>query len=461
MKRLLLFLIILFSSKSFADDFITIDGKFNDWENIPVIHSDPFGDGSKVEIDLQRIKITDDDRFVYIYFETTNEISLQNTADLGLFIDLDSNPNTGEKINDIGADLLWYFKRKEGEYKLEANDNISHPDIGLFPAPTISSSRFEIAISKEKIIDEKSIFPNEEIKFVLKDKFDTAPDQTSITYEFTNTNRKYDDIRFDKPPYADFRIVSYNILFDNPFKYPASKSFKKIFKTFDADIILLQEMYDHTAKDVKKLIDELTDTEFIVEKLEPDLVLISKYQIIDKFELDGSAAFYLDTPDEIVPEFLIVNAHLKCCNYDYVRLKQTNQLMNYIDLLKTGRQIRTNTPIVIAGDMNFVGTGEQLDMLLNGNRKGEPDWDKSSFRDVLAPVPNMPIKFTWLDTESNYSPGRLDFMIYSDSVLKVVNKFVLFTKYMNMEDLNKLGLESEDSQKSSDHYPLVIDFKIK
>jgi endonuclease/exonuclease/phosphatase family metal-dependent hydrolase len=458
---ILLFLAVYFQNLNAANNEIFIDGNFNDWNDAETTFADEIGDGSSAGVDFANIKISDSENFLYIYFEVTNEISLQNNENVRLYLDVDNNFDTGKEINDIGADIIWNFYEKEGVFYSNKKTDILHQHLGLYPSPTVTSDRFEIAIDKSKEINGKKIFNSDIIKLVFKDTFDTAPDDKSIEYKFTNNIRVFPTITYKKPEYSDIRLVSYNILFDNPFKEESSDAFARIFKSLDADIYLLQEMYDHDAEDVQELINSISDSVFYVEKLERDLIYIGKYPLLDRFQLDGSGAFFIDTPDDIIPEMMLINAHLKCCNYDYVRLKQTNQIMNYIDLLKKGGQIRKNTPFVIAGDMNFVGTGEQLDMLLNGNSKGKPDWDNTSFADVILPVPNMPVNFTWYDTGSKYAPGRLDFVIYSDSILKIANKFVLYTSTMDDKELKELGLKKDDSLISSDHLPLVIDFNIK
>ncbi len=463
MKSIITFLTVflLCSIITSADNDIFIDGRFGDWDDIDAAYSDPVGDGSDAGVDFGDIKVRDCDRFLYIYFEVNSEISLQNTENIRLYIDTDNNNETGKKINEIGADLIWNFKEKTGDFYADNKIETEHHDIGIFPSPTITSDKFEIAIEKSRQISGKPVFPDDEIRIVLKDMFDTAPDDSFVTYSFTDDERDYSEVRFEKPDYSDIRLVSYNILFDNPFKEKSADAFARIFNSLDADIYLLQEMYDHTAEEVEELIYKISDTTFYVEKLERDIIYIGKYPLLDKFQLDGSGAFYIKTEHHNAGEMLIINAHLKCCDYDYVRLKQTNQIMNYIDLLKKGRQIRNNTPIVIAGDMNFVGNGEQLDMMLNGNNKGMPDWDNTPFTDAIITVPNMPVNFTWYDMESNYAPGRLDFVIYSDSVMKIANNFVLYTSTMSKDNLEKLGLKKDDSLISSDHLPLVIDFILR
>lgn len=66
--------------------------------------------------------------------------------------------------------------------------------------------------------------------------------------------------------------------------------------------------------------------------------------------------------------------------------------------------------------------------------------------------------FTWYDPESSFSPGRLDYLSFTDSVLRPVRHYVLFTPPLSEAHLRANGLQAEDAVRASDHLPLVVDF---
>jgi beta-lactamase superfamily II metal-dependent hydrolase len=68
--------------------------------------------------------------------------------------------------------------------------------------------------------------------------------------------------------------------------------------------------------------------------------------------------------------------------------------------------------------------------------------------------------FTWHGEGSSYWPGRLDYIVYSGSVLDVGNSFVAFTPGMSPDTLSAYGLESDDAVRASDHIPVVADFAL-
>ncbi|MCP4362518.1 MAG: hypothetical protein GY796_31315 [Chloroflexi bacterium] len=65
--------------------------------------------------------------------------------------------------------------------------------------------------------------------------------------------------------------------------------------------------------------------------------------------------------------------------------------------------------------------------------------------------------YTWRDDANGFSPGRLDFFIYSDSVMGVDKHYLLYTGEMTADQLAAYGLQADDSAAASDHIPLVVD----
>ena len=116
--------------------------------------------------------------------------------------------------------------------------------------------------------------------------------------------------------------------------------------------------------------------------------------------------------------------------------------------------------------MNLVGYAEQLDSLLNGWISDEDkfgvsraaDWDGTGFADAIPYHTTCGEAYTWRDDERSFAPGRLDYIVYSDSVLELRNRFVLWTPDLTAAELQSLHLEADDTAKASDHLPVVADF---
>jgi hypothetical protein len=71
--------------------------------------------------------------------------------------------------------------------------------------------------------------------------------------------------------------------------------------------------------------------------------------------------------------------------------------------------------------------------------------------------------YTWRSDVTPLAPGILDRIVYSDSVLKVSNSFVLDTSTLSMELLKQYGLQAGDVALNLNtgqfhHYPIIVDF---
>jgi len=171
---------------------------------------------------------------------------------------------------------------------------------------------------------------------------------------------------------------------------------------------------------------------------------------------------------------MVLSSHPPCCNNDDGRRLAFNNMMQFIDRAKKGEgpeafHLEDGTPIIITGDMNLVRDADQQRTLVHGEYTDPsygpdmtPDWDGSSFEDSKAPNPFMPTSFTWYSPRSSYGAGRLDYIVYSGSVLTQKRSFSLHTPSFPEEAFTPggvaEGLERLDTQEASDHVPVVVDF---
>ena len=68
--------------------------------------------------------------------------------------------------------------------------------------------------------------------------------------------------------------------------------------------------------------------------------------------------------------------------------------------------------------------------------------------------------YTWRSAKDRFSPSRLDFLSYSDSVVNIEEAFALDTSLLSDSVLKEAGLERKDTD-SSDHLPIVLDISPK
>lgn len=487
MKYFAVLSLIFSSLAGFSQNRILVDGIFDEWAEYPVIATDAAGDGGFLGTDFLQLKIYNDDEFIFFFLETGAEINLQDLNNISLYLDTDEDPNTGLSINGIGAELVYNFGNRAGIfYESGSLFEVSHIDIGLVSAPTVTSDRFEIAIKRNTTISGTPIFPSNNLKIVFKDDIpngDFIPSvNEEIEYTFSTENlAPLPDYSLQKLPEADLRIISYNVLSDGLFDQSRIPSFARIFQATQPDLIGFQEIYDHSSAQVANQMESILPSapgqQWYHTQEGPDCHAISRYPILESALIPGynqgagNGAFLIDVPG-IETNLLLIVAHPPCCTNDSGRQIEVDLIMEFLREAKAGNgpiPIATDAPIVILGDMNFVGDNRQLETLLSGDISDEssygpdftPDWDGNSLLDSRPYTTGVPFSYTWYRRGSSFSPGRLDYVIYSSSNLILQNSYALFTPGLPPDSLSAFNLFANDVVIASDHLPVVVDFEFK
>ena len=457
---------------------IWMDGYFSDWDSIAPIYTDQSGDQQSGDIDFGVLKVVNDDRFVFFYIEIGGESNLQDDNEITLYLDTDNNASTGIPINGIGAEVKWIFGERWGTYT--SRYTIYHQYIGLVTAPTVSSDRFEIAIDRTISLFGQQLFPQNSFRIVFHDNGpgnDYLPNMGDIvSYSFDNsTLPQIIPTSLKKVTTADFRVMTYNVLSNNIFDPSLYDTFDRILSAIEPDIIAFEEIYYHTANDVKQLVESMlpsgTGEQWYCQGIYgDDIYAVSRFPITESYEINKSAAFLIDLDTRVDSDLLFIVGHLSYGSYNTERQLECDELMAFIrDAKEPGGVLTLEefSPIIITGDLNLVGYAQQLETLLTGDiinaqfqPSFDPDWDGSDFGDLCARLTDLPMFYTWYNSGSSFNPGRLDFMIYSDYVLSSERKFVLFTPEMLADTLNVYGLYADDVTNASDHVPLVSDFRV-
>lgn len=461
---------IIISAGVFAQG-VFLDENYGDWQDIDVIHEDPTGDGVISNIDFRRVWASNDEKFLFFRIETGEEINLQDNQNITLYIDIDNDPNTGISIENIGAELLYNFGQRSGQVSNgNSSINVGHNDVGVFSSPTVSSDEFEIAIRRQY---SNSIsfdyFIDGDIKFIFKNgsNGDQIPNDNALTYTIDNSLIT-DNISFNfEKGLNDFRLLSYNVRFDNLFENNSGDAQLRLIKAVNPDIIAFQEIYDHSSQETAQLIENTFPNQtWFHSQVDPDIIMVSKYPILETGATDGNGFFLIEIEGQ---EVLIINAHLPCCDNDIDRQVEIDKILSNIRDLKNGEgsfNLIENTPIILVGDLNLVGDYQNQRTLIEGDIANNnsfgpdfnPDWDGSAFKDAKPVATNLPMHITWYSPGSSFAPGRLDYQIYTASVLNVNNTFSLLTNALSGGTLNELSLQINDSMSGSDHMPLVVDY---
>ena len=472
-----------------AAERIFVDGQMTDWTKVTPLHVDPQGDGAEGGLDLGRLWVGHDDRFTFLRIDVGREINLQEGNALTVHLDTDHDAATGASVHGLGADLSWTFGERSGQLVRGTDTTeIGHADVGLVTAPTVSSTTFEIALDRRVTVDGRPLFTSDTLRLAFADQAaggDQLPDASGgVAYPMGDAASLAPLTVPSLTRTADstLRVMSYNVEYGSLFDEEARPAYQRIFNVIQPDLIGFQEIYDSDARATQAAVEDLLpsgeDAAWYSAKAGLDLVAVSRYPIratytIPGFEDNRSAAFVIDAQDRLGSELLFIVMHPPCCSGDTpprdVRRQQVvDQVLAFFRDAQTEGgdiDIPVGTPVIIAGDMNFVGNDQQPRSMRTGTivdttRFGPsftPDWDGSNLTDAAPPVTGWPMDFTWYSPESSFVPGRLDYIYYTDSVLRAVRRYTLFTPALDDERLQSTDLRAGDVLQASDHLPLVMD----
>jgi endonuclease/exonuclease/phosphatase family metal-dependent hydrolase len=269
--------------------------------------------------------------------------------------------------------------------------------------------------------------------------------------------------------------VTWNTLWDGITDPAREESFRRILAALDPDILALQEVTNHEG--VIERIPEflpLDEGEWHVLGYGNQLTFsrtpfvtdwpLSWDPLHDRFTLSP-----IELPDG---RWLVVfNAHLSCCDAEQDRQVQADSFIAYLrDVTDPANEnaLPPDTPMVLTGDLNLVQGSQPLTTLLTGDILTEqwygedhaPDWDGTPLADQVSRLTERRMAYTWRSDGGAYWPGRLDFVIHTDSVLAIDHAYVLHTGEVSETTLEAHGLRAKDSDVASDHLPHVVDFRL-
>jgi hypothetical protein len=123
---------------------ITIDGSFADWAGVPLVTNAVQVAGAKVQ--FQNLYIANDQNYLYIRFSLyTNGNPF--TSSQNIFVDVDTNYNTGNHEHGIGSDLLIQsgsgYQENSGIFNAGGVSGLS-----WLSAPVAPTNQFEFRISR-------------------------------------------------------------------------------------------------------------------------------------------------------------------------------------------------------------------------------------------------------------------------------------------------------------------------
>ncbi len=467
---------------------IFLDGFFTDWTG-PVEWVDPAGDGVAGGVDIRAVDLANDGENLYLRFDLTAEIGLQATNNLVLYLDTDLNAATGTPISGLGAELKWQFGALRGTfYHGASSTTIFQDDLRVRQLPSVTSPVFEFSIGRDVRPDGTNfLFTGASVRVLLRHEVtngDQAPNTAqTLTYAFDATVVPPPaPIALPRQIATDLRLTAWNVvnleLSGGGFNAAVTPSADRVLSAINPDILCFEEIYANTAAQVVALIEGFLPSgpgQAWYARDNSDVKIVSRYPVLGSWPLDGTLndhnlAVLLDTAVPLGRQLLLVGAHMFCCTNDTGRQAEADRIMAFFRDAKTAGGTLTvpdGTMLAIAGDLNLVGQSRQLTTFRTGDISDNvafgpdfgPDWDGSPLGDVVSSQTEKRMAYTWRNDNSTFAPGRLDFAIYSDSVVTLGNHFILYSPEMSAAQRTLYGVQANDVTTVSDHLPHTVDFR--
>lgn len=459
---------------------VAVDGRFADWDSLSILAADPSGDAGASGVDFTRLQAHDDAAWLYLSFDTGIELLLQGDNGIRLAIDTDNDAATGQSLRGIGAELVWDFAQRQGTVRLGGTEQVRHDDIRLVPAPSMTSTRFELAIRKNSSFNGRPLFPSSTIRFLLTDASgDALPDgDGGVEYTFVSTGIQpgIEYLLRDAAP-GSLRVLTWNTLFNGLTDPQRQGAFVRLLRAMKPDVLCFQECFEMAAGEalavVRSTIDAPAGREWRAIKRDAGNILVTHLEIENSWLLQSEyreSAYLLRTAaDETL---LLLNAHFRCCDADDHRQREADGVIRFLrDAKLPGGMVTVpeGTPFVLVGDLNLVGRFRQYETLRSGDIENNagfgpdtpPDWDGGPWTELEPRHPSSLFTFTWDDDGSSYAPGKLDYIFYTASVLEVTQDLVVDPRQISPGQRQRLGLNESDARVASDHLPRFADFRWK
>ncbi|MFG0258157.1 MAG: endonuclease/exonuclease/phosphatase family protein [Phycisphaerales bacterium JB043] len=456
---------------------ITLDGILSDWPE--GVHTLADASHVYVRVDLEdTTSLQSSQRAIHLRFDLdgddTTGTSFPQPPDEGVDLEIVISPSFGNSRQDdfVTARIIPHSSDVSGE--------VSIPIVDLLWAPTHASDSFEIRFDRAGELgpliqsssnatlqisafesDSSLAWQREPVPFTLPPYESRAPSSAAIP----------------ERPESTIRVVSWNVRWGNPYMHP--ERFDRVFQALDPDVLLLQEWDmrdsppDTRAQIVEWFTQSLPDvTTWGAERGNAaGVVIVSRFPIerfspydvqpiTEGLELardDRTVRFIgarIRTPQG---DLLTGSFHLKCCgsHNGYEDHQRRAEARGINAIVEQAINQETPTGVFLAGDMNLVGGAEPLLDLIDSL-----DLDGSHLSDTHTPILGDNVLSTWAGFDTRFPRGRLDYALYSDATIDVVNSFILDVSVLSPQVLDAHGLEPDDRD-ASDHLPLVFDLLMR
>ena len=496
---------------------IQIDGRFEDWQSPP---KDASAAPVEVAADATTpvgLDLAADGAAVYLRLALNRPANMQGLErTLILAIDTDGDPATGGTVGPLdGAELAIHFSPAsaaapgapgEGAAAVRIDERgstrLDPHSVGLMFEPRTTTSQIEVRISRGHTPEDGSpSFEGTRFRAVagVLGADDAIMQATAVAEaplpEPLSVIPTGDPSR---APDSDLRVVVWNVAGSRIRERPAA--FARVINLLDPDLLLLDEVLPESAdRALLPLFEELERLEAARAGTAPHAAWgvhagVSGGRQRQVIAVRGGAVRAIDGlaripyPDSALAvlaqgsgvrvaevtalahsggipvtaalvdldgrRILAASLDLVCCGNRPTAVEDRIRRVEAAEIAAALQRAREQgaDAVIVGGDFNLVGSAVPLVTMRTGT-----DVDGTDLAIVEALQLDGASSATWDFGSGPFSPGQLDYALYSDATLEVRRAFVLELRDVAPPLLAAAGLGRGDQRELSDHRPIVVD----
>ncbi|HST59508.1 MAG TPA: endonuclease/exonuclease/phosphatase family protein [Longimicrobium sp.] len=492
------------------DGPVVVDGRFGEWEGVAPAVVDP-ADAPAPYADLRRVQARFDAEGTYLALEFEREVTLQGLpGTLALLLTWTPGGWDAHGVEGVSAAVefspAWEPGAAPAGIGVRMMDSAGGPPLlttanhaGIVVAPTHAARRFELRIPRGGLLpvdgpmtarivalDADGRVVDEAGAFVLDPGRRDHPRPTPPGHGAADP--------LARAPGTDFRVVSWNVGREDLFREP--DAFGALLRPLAPDLLMLDEVEGgHSAAEVEALLDRILPgdrpwravygvsggpqrgviaTRGSAPRIVAPFTDVLPYPdsarvVIPANAAEDARAWLQSRMESHVPatgaiaevagrRILAVAVDLESGGTagsakDRLRDTEADAIRDATEaaLMANVREEQLNG-LLIAGDLNLVGSVAPLEVLLRPVTDGPP----------LAVA--LPLRLdgasaaTWENPEEPFTPGRLDYVLYHPAFMAVTGGFVFRVADLSPAWLARHGLDA-DASRVTDHLPVVTDLR--
>lgn len=479
---------------------VIIDGAFGEWSGAPVA---AFAEGQDVLSARQR----SDGRFIYLQLDFARPLNLLGlTSTLTVAVNADGDDASGATVNELrGTDFAVDFSPPNAAGRVTEgvlvrsfgrNGAVKATDtypLDMVMQPSYETWRVELRLARGRLLGDSTSAPTFSAT-TYRARIGTLPAFTAMLAPRDTTTRlaaARDPLA--RAPSTQFRVLVWNVANEGILERP--DRFRRVLEAVDPDLMILDEVagkagregvarflatvkpsrgqwhftygraggYQRTVIASRGPVEEFPELAFIAftdSTVTPWLPLVPEER---RGRERDSLPNGIATGGALVT---IAGKRLAAFGVDLQSAGNRRESWQEVRRQTEARAIRdhamaalrAHAPIdgvIQAGDHNLVGTRDPLDTLATIGRA----FDGTPLSHALPLQLDSATAATWEGGKGQFPPGRLDWFNYTGRSLEVLRSFAFDVADLGETWRKAHGLDAEDSMKSSDHRPLVVDVR--